>query len=94
MKQFEVYRNIRKRAMIWGLPITMFALMMISIVGSLMVIIFSFSLTVIGGVFVCNTGLYIVLTRISNNPWLFQFSSVFPGIISNKKLSLLNYEEN
>jgi len=94
MKQFEVYRNIRKRAMIWGLPITMFALMMISIVGSLMVVIFSFSLTMIIAVFICNTGLYIILTRISNNPRPFQFSSVFPNIISNKKSSLLNYEEN
>ncbi|WP_300435890.1 hypothetical protein [Christiangramia sp.] len=94
MKQFEVYRNIRKGAMIWGLPITMFALIMICIVGSLMVIIFSFSLTMIIGVFICNTGLYIILIRISSNPRLFQFSSVFPGIISNKKSSLLNYEEN
>nr|WP_298247263.1 hypothetical protein [uncultured Christiangramia sp.] len=94
MKQFEVYRNIRKRAMIWGLPITMFALMMICVVGSLMVIIFSFSLTMIIGVFICNTCLYIILTRISNNPRPFQFSSVFPNIISNKKSSLLNYEEN
>jgi len=43
MKKFEVYKNIRKRAVIFGLPISLFALMMVSILVSLLVIIFSFS---------------------------------------------------
>ena len=92
MKRFEVYRNIRKKAMIFGLPISLFALMMIAIVASLLVIIFSFSFVMIIGVFVFNAALYVALTRITNNPQLFQFAKVFPKIISNKKNTVLDYE--
>lgn len=94
MKSFEVYRNIRKRAVIWGLPISLFALMMIAVVGSLLVIIFSFSFTVVISVFVLNAGLYISLTRFSLNPQMFQFARVFPKIISAKKSSRLDYEKD
>jgi len=92
MKRFEVYKNIRKRAMIFGLPISLFALMMIAVVASLLVIIFSFSFAMIIGVFVFNAALYVALTRITNNPQLFQFVKVFPKIISNKKTVALDYE--
>ena len=61
MKRFEVYKNIRKRAVIFGLPISLFALMMISIVASLLVIIFSFSFGIVIGVLVFNATLYIAL---------------------------------
>ena len=44
MKKFIPYKNIRKRAMILGLPLSFFALQMISVIASLMLIIFSFSL--------------------------------------------------
>jgi len=36
MKRYEVYKNIRKGAMIWGLPISLFAMMMLLILGSLL----------------------------------------------------------
>lgn len=94
MKKFEVYKNIRKRAMIWGLPISLFALMMISIIGSLLFIIFSFSFLVIISVFVFNAILYVGLTHMIKNPGLLHFTKVFPQTISNKKQSNLNYEEN
>lgn len=94
MKRFEIYKNIRKRAVIMGLPISLFALMMTAVIGSLLFIIFSFSLSVIIGVFVFNGGLYIALTHISKNPSLWHFKKVFPDTISNKKRTLLYYEEN
>ena len=92
MKKFEVYRNMRKRAVIFGLPISLFALMMVSILASLLIIIFSFSFGVIIGLMVFNGGLYIALTRIANNPQLFQMGNPFPKIISNKRNSGFDYE--
>lgn len=92
MKKFEVYKNIRKRAVIMGLPISLFALMMTAVIGSLMFIIFSFSFTVIISVFVFNAALYVALTHITKNPALLQFQKVFPKTISNKKHSCLHYE--
>ncbi|MBP2831807.1 hypothetical protein J8281_06360 [Aquimarina sp. U1-2] len=92
MKKFEVYRNMRKRAVIFGLPISLFALMMVSILASLLIIIFSFSFGIIIGLMVFNGGLYIALTRIANNPQLFQMSNPFPKIISNKRNSGFDYE--
>ena len=92
MKKFEVHKNIRKRAVIMGLPISMFALMMIAVIGSLLVIIFSFSFSVIIGVFVLNATLYIALTHFAKNPSLLHFKKVFPQTISNKKESQLGYE--
>jgi hypothetical protein len=94
MKRFEVYKNIRKRALIWGLPISLFALMMVAIIASLLVIIFSFSFAVVISVFVLNAGLYISLTRIANIPRHFEFTSVFPKNITNKKSSLFNYDQD
>ena len=94
MKQFEVYKNIRKRAVIFGLPITLFALMMVSILGSLLIIIFSLSFKMIITVLLLNATLYVVLTRISSNPSLFQFSKAFPKIISNKKHLDYDYEQD
>ncbi len=47
MKTFIPYKNIRKRAMILGLPLALFALQMISVIASLLLIIFSFSLGMI-----------------------------------------------
>lgn len=94
MKRFEIYRNIRKKAMIWGLPISLFALMMVSVIASLLVIIFSFSFAIVIGVFVFNAGLYIGLTRIANLSRYLEFRSVFPKDITNKKSSLFNYDQN
>ena len=94
MKTFEIYKNIRKRAMIMGLPISLFAVMMTAVIGSLLFIIFSFSFFAIIGILVCNAGLYIALTQMARNPALFYFQRVFPDTISNKKTSLLLYEQN
>ncbi len=94
MKKFEVYKNIRKRAVIMGLPISLFALMMTTVIGSLLFIIFSFSFAVIISVFVINATLYVALTHITKNPALLYFKKVFPLTVSNKKLSQLRYEEN
>jgi len=92
MKKFEIYKNIRKRAMIFGLPLSLFALMMIAIIASLLVIIFSFSFGIIIGVLGFNATLYMGLSKFAHNPQLLQFSKVFPKIISNKKSSALQYE--
>ncbi|PKQ44230.1 hypothetical protein [Confluentibacter flavum] len=93
MKKYEVYKNIRKRAMIMGLPISLFALMVTAIIGSLLFIIFSFSVMVIIGVFLFNAILYIVLTHVTKNPSLWQLKKVFPKTISNKRQNQLDYED-
>jgi len=92
MKRFEIYKNIRKRAVIFGLPLSLFALMMVSILISLLIIIFSFSFGMIIGILILNAFLYIGLIRLTNNPQLFQVTNTFPTIISNKRNSGLNYE--
>ena len=94
MKQYEVYKNIRKRAVIFGLPISLFALMMVSILASLLIIIFSFSFVMIIGILIFNSALYVALTRITNDPQLFQMAKAFPQIISNKRNSAFDYEED
>lgn len=94
MKRFEVYKNIRKRAVIFGLPISLFALMMVSILASLLIIIFSFSFLMIIGIMVFNAILYIALTRMANNPQIFQMAKAFPRIISNKRNSGFDYEQD
>ena len=94
MKRFEVYRNIRKRAMIFGLPVSLFALMMAAVLGSLMVIIFSFSFVMVILVFLLNAGLYICLLRVSNKQNLLQVSKVFPKVISSKRSSFISYGQD
>ena len=94
MKKFEIYKNIRKRGVIFGLPLSLFAVMMISIIASLLIIIFSFSFGIIIGVLVFNAALYIALIRITNNPQLFQLARTFPKSISNKRNSGLDYEHD
>jgi len=94
MKKFEIYKNIRKQAVIFGLPISLFALMMCAILASLLIIIFSFSFGIIIGLLVFNAALYIALTRITHNPQLFQMAKGFPRIISNKRNSGFNYEQD
>lgn len=92
MKSYEVHRNIRKKALIFGLPIAFFALMMLCIIGSLLAIIFSFSFGMIVFVVCLNLGLYFLLIKVATSPQLLHFRSVFPQMISNKKSSGLSYE--
>lgn len=94
MKRFEVYKNIRKRAVIFGLSISLFALMMVSILASLLIIIFSFSFAIIIGVLVLNSSLFVVLTWITHNQQIFQMTNAFPKILSNKKNSGFDYEQD
>ncbi|WP_097045652.1 hypothetical protein [Flagellimonas pacifica] len=92
MKRYEIYKDIRKRAVIMGLPISLFALMMTSVIGSLLLIIFSFSFLVIISVFFLNGGLYVVLTQLTKHPAVLHFKRIFPTTISNKRESQLQYE--
>ncbi|MDC6390531.1 hypothetical protein PP182_17715 [Maribacter sp. PR1] len=94
MKKYEVYKNIRKRAILMGLPINLFVLMMVSVIGSLLVIIFSFSLTMIISLLVLNTVLYSVLTYMAKSARTPSLPKVFPTSISNKKIGLSSYAEN
>ncbi|PIB38317.1 hypothetical protein [Maribacter sp. 4G9] len=94
MRSYEVYRNIRKGALIWGLPISLFALLMVSVVASLLVIIFSFSLIMVLTLFIWNAGLFIALNKMSSSTQLFNIRKVFPKSISNKKDNILNHVED
>jgi hypothetical protein len=69
-------------------------LMMVSILASLLIIIFSFSFAIIIGVLVLNTSLFVVLTWITHNPQIFQMTNAFPKILSNKKTSGFDYEQD
>lgn len=93
MKKYEIYRNIRKRALIFGLPVSLFALQMAAVIGSLMVIIFSFGMVLIFVMVLVNLSLYVVLLKMTNRPHILHFSKVFPKAISNKKTNDLNYED-
>lgn len=75
-----------------GLPISLFTLMMVSVIGSLLVIIFSFSLGIILLVMVFNMSLYGILTYMVRRPNLVQVQKVFPRTISNKQIGLSSYE--
>ncbi len=94
MKRFIPYKHIRKQAMILGLPLAQFALQMISVIASLLVIIFSFSLGAIIAVLLWNVVLYTILSKLSKKSELVQFQRIFPRYISNKKHSQLYYENH
>lgn len=92
MKRFVIYRNIRQKACIYGLSIRSFTLMMFSIILSLLVIIFSFHLSILLSLVGWNSLLYLILIRLSQNPDLLHFRRVFPKMLTNKKNTLLYYE--
>ncbi|UGU15417.1 FUSC family protein [Sinomicrobium kalidii] len=91
MKKFTPYKAIRRRAMIMGLPIGYFAIQMISVIASLLVIIFSFNLGIIVALLVANFCLFVILTKLTRTPGLLRFRKVFPDMISNKLNSHLDY---
>ncbi|MBW8242554.1 hypothetical protein K1F50_07045 [Muricauda oceani] len=91
MKQYSIYSNIRVRALIFGLPVDFFALQMMAIVGSLMAIIFSFSLMLLIGVGFVNAVLYGVLLKLAQAPGMLQIGVRFPHSISNKKITPYEY---
>ncbi len=92
MKQFKVYKDIRMQAMIMGLPLVLFALLMTSIIIALIVIIFCFSLSVIVSVVFFNLGLYIFLIQVLNKKMSFSLNRVFPDQISIKHINEITYE--
>lgn len=94
MRSYKVYRNIRKEALIWGLPLSLFALLMVSVVASLMIIIFSFGLIMVGAFILWNASLFIGLHKMNANPRPFNFRKAFPKSISNKKDNILSHVED
>ncbi|HEA21105.1 hypothetical protein LCGC14_1493530 [marine sediment metagenome] len=93
MKGYRVYRDIRKRALIFGLPIPLFALQMLKVIGSLLVVIFSFSFLLVMGALAVNLSLYAVLLKLTHSPQILNVAKVFPSAISNKKTTDLSYED-
>lgn len=74
-----------------GLPISLFALLIVSVIGSLLIIIFSFSLGVIVVLLLFNALLFGALTQWAKNPHVLAIQKIFPHAISNKKLSPFSY---
>jgi hypothetical protein len=93
MRTFQIYRNIRKRALIFGLPVSLFALQMAAVIGSLLMVIFSFSLLLVMAAIAINLMLYIMLLKLTHQPHILHIQKVFPTAISNKKTTVLHYED-
>ncbi len=74
-----------------GLPISQFAIIMVSVIGSLLVIIFSFGLGVVVTAMVFNSILYGAMTQFAQRRSPIQLQKTFPNTISNKKTSPFNY---
>lgn len=91
MKQYSVYRNIRVRALIFGLPVAFFALQMMAVVGSLIAVIFSFNLILLIVMGIGITVLYGILLKLVQEPRLLQIGVSFPRLISNKKITSYGY---
>lgn len=92
MHSYRPYRNIRRRALIFGLPVGSFALLMASVILSLLLIIFSFHLGLLLALPIWNLALYLGLLRFQD------ISFSWPGtrgirIITGKRQSLCSYED-
>ncbi len=94
MKKFETYRHIRKQAYIMGLPMLYFALMMMIVIGTMLYIIFSFSLTGVILSLVLNVVLYVLFLKLTQKSGGVHFKKVYPDSLINKKSSHFQYEEN
>ncbi len=84
MKQFPTYKAIRKQAQLLGLPLLLFAIQVIVVVVSLLVIIFSFEVGIVLGALVLNVGLYMGLLAYAQGKLEFSLSRVFPKELSNQ----------
>lgn len=87
MKQFEVYRNIRVRALIFGLPLAYFAMLMMAVVASLITVIFSLDLVLLFVAALGNALFYGLLLKLAGDPGLLHMGPSFPVGISNKKIT-------
>lgn len=94
MAAFEIYRHIRQKALIFGLTINLFALQMLALLLSLLILIFSFRLDLLVVLPLLNTGLYLVLRYFLTHSRLNGFSSHQQRIYSGKKITGIYYEEN
>ena len=94
MKSYKVHRNIRKKALLFGLPLSFFALQMVAVIGSLLVLIFSFGLISIAVAIGANILLYAGLLKLTQKPNIFQFQKVYPKSIQNKLTTQLHYENH
>ena len=74
-----------------GLPISLFALIMISVIGSLLVIIFSFRIIIILSLLLFNIALYGALLHLAHHAKPTSLKKVFPKTISNKKIGMSSY---
>ncbi len=92
MKSYSFYRDIRKEALIMGLPVMFFGLQIIALVISLFLLIFSFSLFMLLLVLSANVGLYLGLLRYVSRNRTVTFFRVFPREISNKTINEMPYE--
>lgn len=90
MKRYTIYRSIREQALIFGLPVSGLAIQMISIIGGLLLIIFSFSLSVILLAVGFNVGLYVFLLRSKEFPRVYSIQRL--TIVSNKQIGISSYE--
>jgi hypothetical protein len=77
--------------MIMGLSISFFALMMVAVIGSLLIIIFSFSFSFIVGLLLFNVLLYGALVQWVRKPFHYKMRSILPKSISLKQLNFLDY---
>ncbi|WP_300439084.1 hypothetical protein [Christiangramia sp.] len=92
MKRFTIYRDIRKKALIFGLAVGSFAVQMTSVIASLLLIIFSFNLVMIILLIGWNMGLYIFLLRAKTRV-LFSTVSSRIELLSNKQLGIDGYKD-
>lgn len=84
MKSFTIYRDIRMKALIFGLPIGSFAVLMTSIIASLLLIIFSFGLIAFVLAVCWNIALYIGL--LNSGPVINQAMKKSLRSVSNKQI--------
>ena len=86
MKTYTPYRDIRKEALIFGLPVYLFALQMIAVIVGLLAIIFAFGwMSILIG---CsgNFLLYLMLINLKKLSARIQVFQVFPRHISTKQI--------
>ncbi|MDT0677922.1 hypothetical protein [Autumnicola musiva] len=94
MKRYIAYRDIRKEALIMGLPLLLFAVQIAVLVLSLLIAIFAFNLLMILVLIVMNIGLYFGFLHYTRLTRRVTFICVFPKLISNKPVNPYPDESN
>ncbi len=91
MQRYRIYRDIRKGAVIWGLPISLFALVAASTVASLIIAIFAFGPIMVLGLALWNAGLYTGLVRWQRRKLPLWSAGTFPKLIRNTTQKILDH---